>query len=398
MNDRASNMGLSKNTKATSLAANDLDDEDTDTDSLISSNSHVESLKNWEGSDSPRTTKELFRQQLEPMIELVETKTNCGCHEEEGLLVEEERFLDLEGNASCCLSVTSSQYHPPPLPPTPPLLPPLLLSQLPSPLPKSSFLPSFPLHEAWPPWSMEAFHKWPIFLSLALPAALSLFLEWGSYEVMAGFAGQLGSIQLATHGVYMNTASLAYNGPLAIADATSVLTGNYLGNNQPSDASSMVLIGVGIDSFLGLITGSILLLFLRSSWGSIFTSDIDVIDAVYRYMPILFLYMFVDSVKCVTCNVLRSTGRPAITTYGNLFCCFFVLIPIGWYLALRRGWGLVGLWGGMSIGWGLAAFIYGVVLYRTDWQHQASEASERNHASKKSRNDLQQLKGSDCHC
>lgn len=245
----------------------------------------------------------------------------------------------------------------------------------------TSFLPSFPFDETWPSWSMEVFQKWPIFLSLALPAALSLFLEWGSYEVMAGFAGQLGSIQLATHGVYMNTASLAYNGPMAIADATSVLTGNYLGKNQPTNASSMVLLGVSIDSILGLITGGILLFFLRSTWGYLFTTDIDVIIAVTKYMPILFIYMFVDSVKCVTCNVLRSTGRPAITTYGNLFCCIFILIPSGWYLAIEKGYGLIGLWGGMSIGWGLAAMIYSFVLYQTDWKQQAKDAYERNCAS-----------------
>jgi multidrug resistance protein, MATE family len=325
------------------------DEGDTDTDSLISS-----------VSTPPKPTA---------MIELVETHPpKRETDEEMGLMTDEE-------DQSLISEDDEGSLSPPPLP--------LLPALVPSFQSNNSLLPSFPLDETWPPWSMEVFQKWPIFLSLALPAALSLFLEWGSYEVMAGFAGQLGSIQLATHGVYMNTASLAYNGPLSIADATSVLAGNALGNNQPGEAASMVLLGVVIDSFLGLITGGLLLGLLRSSWGYLFTSDPEVIQAVYRYMPILFLYMFVDSVKCVTCNVLRSTGRPAITTSGNLFCCLFVLIPLGWYLALERGWGLVGLWGGMSAGWGVGAVIYGIVLYRTDWERQAQDAFERNQASAK---------------
>lgn len=345
-------------------------DEDgvTDTDSLISS-----------GPSPLENSAELASRDVS-MIEMISKKRESDESDEEMGLMDESDQLLITGVESCCLSMNANQGPPPPLPPPPPLLPPL-----PPPSTKSrrSFLPAFPLDETWPPWSMEAFRKWPIFLSLALPAALSLFLEWGSYEVMAGFAGQLGSIQLATHGVYMNTASLAYNGPMAIADATSVLTGNYLGKNQPSDASSMVLLGVTVDSFLGLITGGILLLFLRSYWGYLFTSDIEVIRAVHQFMPILFLYMFVDSIKCVTCNVLRSTGRPGITTYGNLFCCLFILIPVGWYLALKRNWGLIGLWGGMSIGWGVAALLYSVILYQTDWSQQALEAYERNQASSK---------------
>lgn len=321
----------------------------TDTDSLISSRED-----SWEPLSQENS-----------IIEMASISRESDEFDEESRLVDENQQLISPNTEDCCLPINSHQ--PPPVPPST----------------RRTFLPNFPLDEAWPPWSMEAFRKWPIFLSLALPAALSLFLEWGSYEVMAGFAGQLGSIQLATHGVYMNTASLAYNGPMAIADATSVLTGNYLGKNLPSDASSMVLLGVSVDSFLGLITGGILLLLLRSYWGYLFTSDMEVIQAVHQFMPILFIYMLVDSIKCVTCNVLRSTGRPAITTYGNLFCCLFILIPVGWYLALQKGWGLIGLWGGMSIGWGLAALLYSVVLYQTDWNQQALEAYERNQESSK---------------
>ena len=242
-------------------------------------------------------------------------------------------------------------------------------------------LPNFPFHETWPNWSSEALEKWPIFLSLALPSALSLFLEWGSYEVMAGFAGQLGTIPLATHGVFMNTASLAYNGPMAIADATSVLTGNYLGKNEPNDAKKMVLLGMMIDFCLGLITGSILLFVLRSYWGYLFTSDIEVIESVVKNMPYLFIYLIIDSMKCVTCNVIRSTGRPVLTTYGNIVCCVFIIIPLGYYTSITLQYDLIGIWLSMSVGWFVATVIYSYILYSTNWDEQAHEAYNRNKES-----------------
>jgi hypothetical protein len=43
----------------------------------------------------------------------------------------------------------------------------------------------------WPPLSLNLFKDWGTFLQLGVPGALSLMLEWGSYEMVAGIAGQL---------------------------------------------------------------------------------------------------------------------------------------------------------------------------------------------------------------
>jgi hypothetical protein len=54
----------------------------------------------------------------------------------------------------------------------------------------------------------------------------------------------------------------------------------------------------------------------RPYWGSMFTLDERVRDMVYDAMPIMFFYLVVDAAKCVTLNILRSTGRPLITGQG----------------------------------------------------------------------------------
>lgn len=59
----------------------------------------------------------------------------------------------------------------------------------------------------WPALSREVLRGWFEFLKLGLPGAASVFIEWGSYEISASVAGQLGDIKLAAHTVFMNTAS-----------------------------------------------------------------------------------------------------------------------------------------------------------------------------------------------
>ena len=81
-------------------------------------------------------------------------------------------------------------------------------------------IPNFPLNETWPSLSYNIFTNWGTFLSLGFPSAISLFLEWGSFELMASVSGRLGDVELATHGVYMTTCGLIYMIPQSIADAT----------------------------------------------------------------------------------------------------------------------------------------------------------------------------------
>lgn len=47
------------------------------------------------------------------------------------------------------------------------------------------------------------FQDWHLILSMGIPGALSLFVEWGSFELAASLAGTLGTIPLAVHAIYM---------------------------------------------------------------------------------------------------------------------------------------------------------------------------------------------------
>jgi len=55
----------------------------------------------------------------------------------------------------------------------------------------------------WPEPSFDLFRDWFLFLSLGVPAAASLFVEWGSFELAASIAGQIGTVSLSAHGIYM---------------------------------------------------------------------------------------------------------------------------------------------------------------------------------------------------
>ncbi len=139
----------------------------------------------------------------------------------------------------------------------------------------------------------------------------------------------------------------------------------------------MVRLGLVVDLVWGVAVGALLVTVLRPVWGSVFSRDRAVQQLVFSALPIMFFYLSVDSTKCIALNVLRSCGRPQVTVVGNSFVCVFVMLPLGYLLAIRYDYGLTGLWFSMSVAWLLATVYYMYVVLNTDWDEQARLAAER---------------------
>jgi len=239
------------------------------------------------------------------------------------------------------------------------------------------------------------FEHWDVFFSLGCPAAVSLFIEWGSYELSAGIAGQLpnSALSLAVHSIFSSIAGLTYQVPQAVAFSTAILTGQQLGAGRPVHAQLFVSLGVAVDCCYGLSLGLCILLSsaVRRGVSEAFTADPEVRSLTYFCLPVMALYIFVDATKCITVNCLRSIGRPKLTVIGNSIACIGVLLPVGYYCSVVRGGGIVALWASMSVAWMVATAMYCYILCTTDWGVEAAAAADRNKRSMDSKRSSQSL-------
>ena len=236
--------------------------------------------------------------------------------------------------------------------------------------------------DTWPSiFSMDIFDNWEEFLKLALPGSVSLFIEWGSYEVSASMAARLGALNLAVHSIFMQTAGLFYMIPLGLATAASIRVGQALGAGRGDRAKDVAKLALMLHVAYPLVSATFLIVVLRPYWGSIFSSDDEVIQACSHYLPIMMLYLFFDHVKCVCMAILRGCGRAPITVYGNTLSCWLVGFPFAWLLVFHNRFGLWGLWSAMSSSWLAASLIYYIVILRTDWTDQVEQAKKRTERS-----------------
>jgi MATE family multidrug resistance protein len=246
----------------------------------------------------------------------------------------------------------------------------------------SSPFSSVLIRETWPPFSRQVFFGWGDVLRLGLASAGSLFVEWGSFEVNAVLAGNIGGetsvVPSSTHAILVQTASLWYCVPAGLSTAASTLLGSSLGAQLPHLALRYTQLAYGLTFSFSLLNSLVFVLLIGRRWGEVFTQDTEVISLTYQLLPLMALYGLFDQLKCVGVSILRGQGRPHITVWGNVFCCVVVGFGSSYLLAFRADWGLAGVWSGITLAWMMSTLLYGGIVLRTDWHQEMLHASARN--------------------
>jgi MATE family multidrug resistance protein len=216
---------------------------------------------------------------------------------------------------------------------------------------------AFALHEgAWVAWSREALdpRRLAQVAAFGVPIALQISLEIWAFSGAALIAGQLGAVPLAAHTITLNMAALAFMLPLGIAQGAATRVGNLIGAREPDAAQRAAWVSIGMGAAVMSFSGLSFVLF-RQFLPRIYTPDAAVIAACAAILPIAGAFQIFDGTQAVGCGVLRGMGRTRPAMVFNLVSYWVIGLPIGAWLALRRGWGLAGIWWGLALGLGVVA-------------------------------------------
>ncbi|KAJ4701179.1 Protein DETOXIFICATION [Melia azedarach] len=213
-------------------------------------------------------------------------------------------------------------------------------------------------------------------LRLAVPSCLGICLEWWWYEIVTVMAGYLQNptLAVAATGILIQTTSMMYTVPMALAGCVSARVGNELGAGKPYKAKLAAMVALGCAFFIGIINVTWTVI-LRDRWAGLFTKDDLVKALVASVLPIIGLCELGNCPQTTGCGILRGTARPVIGARINLGSFYFVGTPVAVGLAFGLKIGFSGLWFGLlSAQVACAVSILYVVLVRTDWEAEAMKA------------------------
>ena len=205
-------------------------------------------------------------------------------------------------------------------------------------------------------------------IKLGFPAAAQIMLEIGAFGAAAMLAGRLMPEALAAHQIALNCASISYMVPLGIASASAVSVGQAIGQNNFDLAWSNGNIGIGLACAF-MACSAIAFLVIPGPILSLYSTDGAVIALGTRLLAIAALFQLFDGIQTVATGALRGLGDTKLPMIVN-FCGYWLLgLPAGYVLCFRMGFGIAGLWWGLT-----AALILISLVLLMEWQRKSMSA------------------------
>jgi MATE family multidrug resistance protein len=136
-----------------------------------------------------------------------------------------------------------------------------------------------------------------------------------------------------------------------------VRVGQSLGRRDPQAAARAGWTAISLGAAFMFLSG-LAFVAAPSAIVRIYTHDPEVIALGGVLLMIAAFFQLFDGIQGVAIGALRGTGDTRTAMFAHLVCDWAFGLPVAWYFCFRKGWGVSGLWIGLS----LAMILAGIVL------------------------------------
>jgi multidrug resistance protein, MATE family len=187
-----------------------------------------------------------------------------------------------------------------------------------------------------------------LLIRIGLPAASQVLLEIGAFGAAGILAGRLTPVALAAHEIALNCAALSFMLSLGTSSAAAVAVGHAIGAEDPARARRAGFIALAIAC--GFMSCSALAFTLvPSRILHIYTTDSGVVRIGVSLLGLAALFQLFDGMQTVLTGALRGLGQTRVPMLTNLWGYWAVGLPVGYALCFHYGFGVYGLWCGLTL-------------------------------------------------
>jgi MATE family multidrug resistance protein len=208
------------------------------------------------------------------------------------------------------------------------------------------------------PWRAAAFHAAGLgrLFRLGLPIGLQIEIEMATFGTVAVLMGSFGTLQVASHQVALNLASLTFMVPMGVGMGAAALVGRAVGRGDAAGARASAKAALGLGAAFMCCT-ALLFLTVPRFFASLYTTDQAVVAFATVLLPLAGIFQVFDGLQVVAAGILRGVGDTRAPMLINLLGFVFLGLGASLFLAYRTPLGAVGLWWGLVIGLAAVATI-----------------------------------------
>ena len=188
---------------------------------------------------------------------------------------------------------------------------------------------------------------------IGMPSGGEQLVFQGALLVFVTFVTGLGKPAYAAHNVVINIESLSFLPGMGYAIAASTLVGQSLGSGKPEEAQADAYEAQWQGVIMMTVLGAVMVLFPRQLIG-LFTHDPAVQAAGEMPMRLAGLFQPLLAINFIMSGALRGAGETRWPLYTKLISTWGIRLPLV-MLLLHWGFGLTGVWIGMTADFGVQA-------------------------------------------
>lgn len=200
-------------------------------------------------------------------------------------------------------------------------------------------------------------------LRIGIPNGVSVGMEISMFAIAALLIGTLGVSAIAGHQVALNFASITFMVPLGLSMATTSRVGYAVGQNNFAEARAAGYAGMAL-SVLAMLISATVMISIPEWIAGIYTNDPGVKAVAVQLLFFAAMFQISDGLQVSGAGALRGLKDTKIPMVVNLTAYWVIGLPLGYYLAMKLGYGARGFWMGMVAGLTFAAIFHPARFHR----------------------------------
>jgi MATE family multidrug resistance protein len=194
-------------------------------------------------------------------------------------------------------------------------------------------------------------------IALGVPSAVQIGVEGAVFGVVTVMAAKLDAISLAAHTISVNVISITFMVPLGISSAAAVRVGQAIGRRDPHGAAVAGWTALALGALFMGCAGLALFAAPRAIAG-LYAPEPGVIAVSTTLLGLAAFFQLFDGAQVVATGALRGLGDTRTPAIAHFAGYWIFGMPVAYALCFHYGWGVRGIWTGLTV----ALVLIGAVL------------------------------------
>lgn len=186
-------------------------------------------------------------------------------------------------------------------------------------------------------------------LMLGLPAASQVAAEVGIFVLVTALSGTLDPISSAAHQIALNMSGVAFMIPLGLSSAAAVRVGHAVGSGDRPRAAAAGWTAILLVVMAMTMSGMTFVLVPERLVGA-FSTNTMVLSVGTSLLFLAAIFQLFDGIQVVITGTLRGLGDTRTAMIVTLVAHWLLGLPVSYVLCFVLGWGVWGLWVGLTLG------------------------------------------------